>query len=312
MDISLSISLMQQIGALFIMIGVGYLIVRKGVCSLKDSKVLSALVLYVSAPCVIINSFQIKLNSHNIRGFILAIVAAVVFHFVFIVLVTIIGKIFKFNAIEKTSIIYPNAGNLIIPVVQVLFGPKMLFYCSGAMVVQTILLWTHCRYVISQETNFDLKKIFFNINILSILIGLFLFISQIRFPVPITSAMTSLGNLMGPLSMIVVGMLLAKMPLKEVFTNKRAYMIAFIRLIIFPLIALTIFVYSPLRYYVSNGSSILLLSLLGASAPSASTVTQFAQVYDNHPFEASIINTITVIFCIITMPLIIMIYQFLI
>ena len=120
--------------------------------------------------------------------------------------------------------------------------------------------------------------------------------------------MNSMSNLMGPLSMFVIGMLLAKMDLKAVFRKKRVYFICFFRLIVLPFI----FVYSGIDHIAPNGTSILLISLLAASAPSASTVTQFAQIYDNNPGGASVINAMSVILCVVTMPLMIMIYNMLI
>lgn len=49
-DMDLAISLATQIGALFIMIGVGYVLIKTDICTISESKLLSQIVLYVSAP----------------------------------------------------------------------------------------------------------------------------------------------------------------------------------------------------------------------------------------------------------------------
>ncbi|MFR6593196.1 AEC family transporter [Catenibacterium sp.] len=72
----LAISLATQIGALFIMIGVGYVLIKTDICTISESKLLSQIVLYVSAPCAIINSFQIDLTEEKLKGFLLSIGAA--------------------------------------------------------------------------------------------------------------------------------------------------------------------------------------------------------------------------------------------
>lgn len=69
----LAISLATQIGALFIMIGVGYVLIKTDICTISESKLLSQIVLYVSAPCAIINSFQIDLTEEKLKGFLLSI-----------------------------------------------------------------------------------------------------------------------------------------------------------------------------------------------------------------------------------------------
>lgn len=69
-DMDLAISLATQIGALFIMIGVGYVLIKTDICTISESKLLSQIVLYVSAPCAIINSFQIDLTEEKVKRFL--------------------------------------------------------------------------------------------------------------------------------------------------------------------------------------------------------------------------------------------------
>ena len=86
------------------------------------------------------------------------------------------------------SIMYPNCGNLILPLVSIVLGNEMVFYCSGYMIVQTILLWTHCKFIISEDTHFDLKKILLNINMIAIAAGIIMFFLQIKLPTMFQSA----------------------------------------------------------------------------------------------------------------------------
>ena len=85
--------------------------------------------------------------------------------------------------------------------------------------------------------------------------------------------------------------------------------VAFLRLIAAPLIVLCILKFSGLASLVPDGESILLISLLAASAPAASNVTQIAQVYGHEGDYASAINAITTLLCIGTMPLMVFLYQ---
>ena len=55
----ISILLMEQIAELFLMILMGYIIVKTGLLKGEDSKVISKIVLYLVIPCVIINAFQV-------------------------------------------------------------------------------------------------------------------------------------------------------------------------------------------------------------------------------------------------------------
>lgn len=88
----LAISLATQIGALFIMIGVGYVLIKTDICTISESKLLSQIVLYVSAPCAIINSFQIDLTEEKLKGFLLSIGAAILIHIIYYILAKILTK----------------------------------------------------------------------------------------------------------------------------------------------------------------------------------------------------------------------------
>ena len=308
MDMALSLA--SQIGAMFIMIAVGFIMIKKEICTLKDCNLFSMIVLYVCGPCAIIKSFQLELTQDKVNGFLLAVAASIGIHVLYIVMTELLSKVFHFCNVEKASLIYSNAGNLIIPLVTLTMSEKMVFYCSAYMMVQIALVWTHCLSLIKNEKRFVFKKIIGNINILAIILGMSLFLLNIKLPVPISSAMSSMGAMMGPLSMFVVGMLLSKVSWKDVFANIRAYLIVLIRLIILPLMVLALFLVLRLHTLLPQGKDILMIVLLAAAAPSASTVTQFAQLYHNKPFEASIINALSILLCILTMPTIILVYLY--
>ena len=51
------------------------------------------------------------------------------------------------------------------------------------------------------------------------------------------------------------------------------------------------------------------MSLLAAITPSAATVTQMAQLYDREADYASAIYVVTTLLCIVTMPVLVGLYQ---
>ena len=69
----ISILLMKQILELFLMIFMGYVIVKTGLLKDEDSKVISKIVLYLIIPCVIINAFQVEYTDDKVKGLFLAL-----------------------------------------------------------------------------------------------------------------------------------------------------------------------------------------------------------------------------------------------
>ena len=121
--------------------------------------------------------------------------------------------------------------------------------------------------------------------------------------------MSSVGSMIGPSAMIVTGMIMAGVNFRELLSFKRLPFTAIMRLIVLPLIGLAILKFTPLASLAPNGVNVLLITLLAASAPSASTINQMAQIYNRNASYASAINVVTILCCIVTMPLMVFLYQ---
>jgi malate permease and related proteins len=309
---NISILLMQQIVQLFLMIFMGYLIVKTGLVRDDDSKVLSKIILYLIVPCVIINAFQVDYTTDTVKGLLIAFAASVMTQVILLVVISVAGKLLHLNEVEVSSVYYSNSGNLIVPIVTFILGQEWVLYGCVFMSVQLVFLWTHCKKIISREASYDWKKIILNINMLSIFIGVILFFTKIRLPEIIGNTLASVGTMIGPASMIVTGMLFAGMNLKQIFANKRVYFITFLRLIAVPLIALVLIKFSNLASFSADGNKIMLIVFLAIITPSASTVTQMCQVYGNDSRYASAINVMTTLLSIITMPVMVMLFQMII
>ena len=305
--LEISILLMEQIAELFLMILMGYIIVKTGLLKGEDSKVISKIVLYLVIPCVIINAFQVDYTSEKVKELLLVFAASVLLQV--ILLAWGAGKVLKLNEVEATSIYYSNSGNLIVPLVTFILGKEWVLYGCVFMSVQLVFLWTHGKNAISREGKWDWKKIVFNVNMISVFAGVVLFFTKIRLPEIVDQALSSVGSMIGPASMIVTGMLIAEMSLKSIFTNGRIYFITFIRLVAVPGIALLLLKVSGLVNGSLDGKKILLIVFLAVITPSASTVTQMCQVYGNDSRYASAINVMTTLFSIITMPLMVMLFE---
>lgn len=306
---NISILLMQQIVQLFLMIFMGYLIVKTGLVRDDDSKVLSKIILYLIVPCVIINAFQVDYTTDTVKGLLIAFAASVMTQVILLVVISVAGKLLHLNEVEVASVYYSNSGNLIVPIVTFILGQEWVLYGCVFMSVQLVFLWTHCKKIISREASYDWKKIILNINMISIFIGVVLFFTKIRLPEIIGNTLASVGTMIGPASMIVTGMLFAGMNLKQIFANKRVYFITFLRLIVVPLIALVLIKLSNLASFSADGNKIMLIVFLAIITPSASTVTQMCQVYGNDSRYASAINVMTTLLSIITMPVMVMLFQ---
>ena len=163
--------------------------------------------------------------------------------------------------------------------------------------------------MICEEPKFDLKKILLNINMITIAIGLVCFFTQIKLPSVFLDAVESVGSMIGPAAMLVTGMLIGSVDFKTLLSYRRLPMIAILRLVVYPVLGVAFIRFSGVAGLVQNGEMILMITFLAMTTPVATTITQMAQVYGKNAEYASAINVITTLACIITMPVMIMLYQ---
>lgn len=305
----IGIILAEKIISMFLILCTGVILVRKKVVRPEEGKILSVVTLHLIVPCAIISSFQVEYSSEIRDGLLMAMVFTALIHVWFIVLAWILKRSIHIDAVEETSIIYPNAGNLVIPLVSSVLGPEWVIYCSAFMTIQTFLLWSHGKMVLRGEKGLDIRKVLQNINMISVFIGLFLFITHIQLTGPVRDAVDSVASMLGPLTMVVTGILVGSTSWEKICTYKRLWLITVVRLGICPLGAILLARFCGLGKLVPGGDMILLVPLLAAMAPSASSITQMAQVYDKDAGYASAINVVTTLLCVVTMPVMITIYQ---
>ena len=60
---------------------------------------------------------------------------------------------------------------------------------------------------------------------------------------------------------------------------------------------------------IPNGKDVLLVTVLAAVTPSATSITQLAQVHNKDAQYACAINVITTLLCIVTVPAMLTLYQ---
>lgn len=299
----------NKIIELTLIVLMGYGLVKSRLLKSEDSKPLSIIGLYIISPAVMIEAFQIDYTPEILQGLMLSLAMAVFLHIILIATGAVLKRLLKLDPIEHAASIYSNSGNLIIPIVMALFGKEWVIYASCFIVVQTLLFWTHCRMIIVGKGNLSLKMILKNINMWSILIGILLFAFQIKLPNFINGTLSTVGMFIGPNAMLIAGMLIASIPLKNIVSSKRIYLITALRLLLIPIFLLVIVKLCGFAGWVENGETIAMISFLATISPSAATVTQMALIFGNNAQKASAIYGVTTMLCVFTMPLVIALYQ---
>lgn len=305
----LSVQLMRQIAELFVVMMLGFLAVQCKIVKEESVQHFSKVIVNTVIPCAIFESFQIEYTSERLSGLLLAFGAALAVHIIFFALTWAIRRPLRLTAVEEASLICTNSGQLLFPLITATLGAEWVFYASAFMAVGTVVVWSMGNSKISNTAQFQLKKLLCNMNILAIIAGIIVFLIGWDVPDIINSAITNVGNMIGPACMLSIGMTTASMKSFRCSQLWRVLMLSGWRLLLYPIACVILFSSSWVLGLHPEAAEILLITTLAAAAPSSAVIAQLAQIYNNEAVWGSIINVVTTLLCIITMPFITWLYQ---
>lgn len=301
--------LLYKIAQLFIVMVIGFALVKTRVVKSEHTVVLSKLALYLLMPSAIVNAFNVKLTSEILGGFALSVGAGIVLHLMLLIIDAIYARAAHATAVERASVFYSNAANLIIPIVSFVLGGEWVIYSLGFMSVQLCVVWSHGLALFERGQGIKLKKILLNPNIIAIAVGFAIMLSGVTLPEFVTDITSSLGGVLGYVGMLIAGMTAAGLDFGKMLKNPRLYLTTAMRVLVCPLISLGVLLLGRLFVHIPYTEEILLISFLATMTPSAATIMQLAQIYDTEVDYSVAINILTTVVACITMPLFVMLYQ---
>lgn len=295
-----------QVSILYIMIAIGFVCDKAKLFTEKAARMLVDFLLYIVVPCMLVRSFtKIELTRHNLLMFLLSLLLAFTTHFIAIALnLPFFRKKNDENPIYKYASIYGNVGFMALPLASEILGDEGVFYCANGVIAFNIITFIHGIKIMNRDGfKLNLKNLVLNPGIISVIIGLPLFLLQVKLPVLIEQPMSYLAELNTPLAMLIFGTYLANTDLKTMFTDKKIYLAAFLKLLAMPLLCIGI-------YHICGVSGTLLVACaITACVPSANNTFMFASKYGRDTGLASKTVALVSLFSIITMPVVIAIAQ---
>ena len=287
-----------QVGTLFLLMVVGYVLARLGHFSHVTQAQATTLLMYVVTPCLIVDTLQMSPTPELLRvmGQCLAVVMLTYLAFALLV-----GLFFRRQAADTRAVlrfgaVYGNTGFMGLPLVQGVLGdPGMIFAIVG-QVAFNLLVWSHGVLVMGERRSFSLRKLIVNPGILGSAVGIALFLLDLRLPGPVGQGVEFLGSMNTPLAMVIIGAQMASADLPATFRNPRLYLAAALKLLALPL--LTAAVILPLSLDPVMYIAVVIL----AATPTAGTTAMFSQLFHRDVATAAQLITLTNLCCLITLP----------
>jgi predicted permease len=288
----------------------GFILCKVKKASAEHLSTMSAVLVYVCSPCLIINSFlQLDFSVADLVNIGLFFAVTLILQTVFmLVAYAILRKKYgeaKYRLLTIGSVM-GNVGFFGLPVVKALVADNPIVMCYSSIYVlsMNILVFTVGVFCLTNDKKFmTIKSAIFNPSMAGFVIGLPLYIFGVKnyLPTIVTSSLQLLANMTTPMCMFILGIRLATVPIKRLFTRPIMYVICAMKLIVFPLFCYAAVYFLPLDYAFK--ASILILS----SVPCASVILNMAEMH--HAEEELSANCVLVstLFCFLTIPLLVLI-----
>ncbi|OFI05365.1 putative transporter YfdV [Clostridium acetireducens DSM 10703] len=294
-------NVINQVIMLTIIMGVGFYSRKKAFINKEVSKGLSDILMNVTLPMLIISSFNFDYSKELANNIKWMVAYSILAH----VILIIMSKLFfcKFNKNKRSILrficIFSNYGFMGYPILESLYGKVSIFYASIYGIAFNVFSLSYGIVLLTGKKDSDaFKNVITHPGIISVFIGLILFLFSIKLPICIGKAINIVGDMTVPLSMIIIGAMLADANFKEVFSDFSLYYLCMVRLIVIPFLTLLLLKTLNINKLILN-----ILVILQAM-PGAAITGVFAEKYNADTVLASKAVFITTLFSIITIPLI--------
>ncbi len=287
----------KQTVVMFLYMFAGYVLFRTEKMTIKGSKDIASLLVYLVIPTVIVNSFCVERTTAKIIEFVQSTLVSAG---ALVIAMIIAALIFKKKPIDNFGAAFSNAGFIGIPLVQAAFGDQAVFWIVGMIALVNMLQWSYgVRIITGEKSATGLKHLIVNPILVGTMIGIVLFLTGIggHLPDVCRTTLAGISSLNAPLAMIVLGSYMAQADLKETILSAHLYAVSAVRLLAVPAVTLLIFSLVPFR------QDMLLAIFIAAATPIGANVAVYAQLYDkNYPYACQTV-VLTTLLSIITLPL---------
>ena len=218
-------------------IAVGVLANRLGYMNEDTDRKLSKLILNITIPCMIIAAVTRQESLPDAKVILSVMMVSAMFYltefaFAFVV-PKLVGGSPEQKGVWRFMLCFPNIGFIGYPVVQAFFGDEGFFYAVLLALPFNMLNFTLGPLLLSGKLRFSWRQLLtpcISCSVASLLVALL----DLRLPSIVAEMAGLVGDLSVPLSLLVLGSMLAGMSLKSVLGSWRLWVLSFIRLLAEP------------------------------------------------------------------------------
>ena len=306
------LSTLNQMAFLMLLISIGFLLLRCKVISADASALLSKLENNVFIPALVLGTFMGNFTVEKMSvawQFVLCgLVVVLITIPIAILFARITSKDDYIRKIYTYGLSFANFGFMGNAVVKALFPEVFMEYLIFVLPFWFfIYIWGVPSLLISSENSNEkfvskLKNLI-NPMFIAMFVGMIIGLLDIKMPSFIDSAVTTLGDCMSPIAMLLTGITIAKIDLRKTFKNISVYTVSVIRLLIIPLASVGILALLSLSYELA------LCTVCSLAMPLGLNTIVVPSAYGKDTSVAAGMALISHLLSCLTIPLVFMIFN---
>ncbi len=299
-------NVLTQVLILLILILLGVILTKLKMLSEHTIKQMTDFVLTIVTPSVIIKSFSREFDPSTLKNLLTSFLIAILLHIGYIVLsrLMIRDKDKNRQKVLQFSAVFTNCAFMAIPLLQSLIGDLGVFYGTSFIAIFNIFVWSYGVLLMNgKSSRLTPKKMFLNPGIIGVTIGMLIYFVNIPIPKIIYEPISFLAALNTPIPMIIIGFHLANSNILEGLKNFKTLYTIFVKLFIFPALSLLC------MYLCGIKGEVLVACTICASAPTAAITTMFSSKYGGDTSLSVSTVSLSTVFSVISMPIIITLAQ---
>ena len=268
---------------------------------------LSKLLTILFCPALTLNSMATNLNRASLRANAGLVITGSVVILASIALSRPLARVLSrgdedLRSILNYNLLFGNFGYIGYPMIQGVFGDAALARFLLYAVPLNIVCYTYGRMVVEGRKRMSLRFLLTPLS-LSIAAGLLIGILEIPLPRVVTGFLSASGSCTGPVSMLITGMILARVDLGECLRQPLNYLLSALRLVILPLLSLVVL------YPLGVRGEAMFFTGCFLCFPFGNNPIVFREAMDQDATKAAGMTLVSYLFSLITVPLMFMLFR---
>ena len=290
---------------MFIYVMTGIIMAKTKILKHEGRSSFINLLLDITLPCMILNSFNIETGIDEL----ISAGEIMIISFACFIVAYVIAKIIwrkehhNRRSVLEFSTLFSNAGNAGMPIVALVFGAEGVFYASFYLLPVRILIWTVGLSLFVDEVNLKNKIMILlkTPSLVVVFIGIALMFMPFKLPAVVSTAIKNIGDMTGPLSMMIIGAALGESDIQKAFEFD-AFKLTFVRLILLPVI------YIFMLKFVGVKDILWQVVVVLTAMPAAANTEIIAEMYGKDYEFAARCVVVSTILSLVTVPFITLLF----